>query len=277
MGKLKIRVHPLFILLGIYFAFTGKVFSFIVYTLSAVIHELGHSISAQKSGYKLVNLTLMPFGAMVKGEVSEMGYLDEIKVALSGPMVNFLIGALLVALWWVFPECYPYTELAVTASFALCFINLIPAFPLDGGRVLLCTLSLFLKRKTALLICKIIGVIFALAFFSLFVYSCFVGVNFTLLLFGVFMLIGVFENKGENRYVRLYQSLSPNFLKNGKPVKTLAVSDDITVKGLCKSLDGGCVYRVYVFSQSGKLRKVLEPDEVVSILQNKPFTQKILG
>ena len=50
MGKLKFKVHPLFIIFGIYFAFTGKVFSFISYTLCACIHELGHSSVAEKVG-----------------------------------------------------------------------------------------------------------------------------------------------------------------------------------------------------------------------------------
>ena len=107
MGKLKFKVHPLFILFGIYFVFTGKVFSFIVYTLSALIHELGHAIEAQKCGYRLFNVTLMPFGAVIKGDISGMGYLDEIRVSLSGPFVNFCIGVGLVALWWTFPETYP--------------------------------------------------------------------------------------------------------------------------------------------------------------------------
>ena len=48
------KVHPLFIIFGIYFAFTGKVFSFISYTLCACIHELGHSIVAEKLGYRLI-------------------------------------------------------------------------------------------------------------------------------------------------------------------------------------------------------------------------------
>ena len=143
MGKLKIKVHPLFIIFGIYFAFTGKVFSFLIFTFSALIHELGHSLKAQKVGYRLINVTLMPFGAVIKGDISGMNYKDEIAVSLAGPLVNLVVGVVLVALWWVFPESYPYTELAVVASFAICFINLIPAFPLDGGRVLLCTLSLF--------------------------------------------------------------------------------------------------------------------------------------
>lgn len=276
MGKLKFKVHPLFILFGIYFAFTGKVFSFIVYTLSAVIHELGHSISAQKSGYRLVNMTLMPFGAVIKGEVSQMSYLDEIRVALAGPLVNFLVGAMLVALWWAYPECYPYTELAVTASFALCVINLIPAFPLDGGRVVFCSICLFAKRKVAIIICRILGCVFAICFFALFIYSCYVGVNYTLLFFGLFILFGAFEKSDGDRYVRIYQSLSPEFLKGCKAVKTLAVNERVTVRQILRKIDGGYLYRVLVFDDCGKLSKILEPDEVVAVLQRKGVYERLI-
>ena len=198
MGKLRLKIHPLFYIVGIYFVAFGKVYSFLVYTLCAVIHEFGHSISAQKCGYKLVNVTLMPFGAIVSGEVSNMSYQDEIRVSLAGPLLNFAICVALVAVWWVFPETYPYTELAVTANLALCLINLLPAFPLDGGRMLLCSLSTFLSRKTAVIICKAIGVILFFIFLTLFVFSVFVGGNPSLLLFAIFMLLGVFD-KGKEK------------------------------------------------------------------------------
>lgn len=276
MGKLKFRVHPLFILLGIYFACTGKVYSFLIYTFSALIHELGHSLQAQKAGYRLVNVTLLPFGAVIKGDISGMGYKDEILVSLAGPFVNLLVGVALVASWWVFPESYPYTHLAVESSFALFIINLIPAFPLDGGRVLLCSLSLFLKRKTALFICKVVGVLFAIVFFAIFLYSCFVGVNYSLLFFGLFMLIGVFENHKENRFIRLYQSLSPQSLKGGKTVKTIAFDDSVTVKKLYAKIDSGYLYRICVYSQDGKLKRTFEPQEIVAILQTKAPYEKLI-
>lgn len=276
MGKLRFKVHPLFIILGIYFAFTGKVFSFIIYTLCALIHELGHSITAQKCGYKLVNITLMPFGAVVKGDISGMGYLDEIRVALAGPFINLAIGVGLVALWWVFPESYPYTELAAFASLTLALINLIPAFPLDGGRVLLCTLSLFLSRKIAVAICKGIGVALSLLMAGLFVYSCFIEINLSLLLFALFMFFGVIDKSSGDRFVRIFEGLSPGGLKNGKRIKSLAVSDDFTVRRLCRKIDGGYLYRVYVYDGQGKIKSILEPHEVISLLQTKPFDEKIV-
>ena len=275
MGKLNFKIHPLFYIIGIYFVFTGKVFSFLVYTISALIHELGHSIMAQKCGYKLVNVTLMPFGAVVRGDISGMCYQDEIKVALAGPVVNLFISVCLVALWWVFPESYPYTELAVTAGFALCVINLLPAFPLDGGRILLCTLSTFLKRKTAILICKIVGgVLFAL-FFTLFIFSLFIGVNPSLLLFAIFMLLGVLDSGRENRFVRLYQSIGESSLRNCKKIKTLAVCEDFTVKKLYAKIDGGFLYRIYVYHKDGRLKRILEPHDVIEIISTRSFNERL--
>ena len=275
MGKLRFKVHPLFFIVGIYFVAIGKVYSFLVYTLCALIHEMGHSITAQKCGYKLVNVTLMPFGAIVTGETSNMSYADEIKVSLAGPLINLSISIALVAVWWVFPETYPYTDLAVTAGFALCVINLLPAFPLDGGRILLCSLSTFLLRKTAVLICKIVGVIFFLGFLALYVLSLFVGGNPSLLLFAIFMLLGVIDKGKENRFIRLYQSISIGSLKNGKKIKSLAVSEDFTIKNLYKKIDGGYLYRIYVYNVDGVLKRILEPHDVINILQTRTFEERI--
>lgn len=276
MGKLRFKIHPLFYIIGIYFVFTGKVFSFLVYTLCALIHEIGHSVCAQKCGYKLVNVTLMPFGAVVTGDISGMSYKDEVKVALSGPLVNFAISVCLVALWWVFPEVYPYTELAAGAGFALCLINLLPAFPLDGGRILLCSLSAFLKRRTAVFICKAVGIVLCAAFTALYVFSLFTEGNPSLLFFAIFMLLGVFDNGKENRFIRLYHSISDKSLKNGKKIKSIAVSEDFTVKKLYKKIDGGYLYRVYVYGKDEGLKRVLEPHDVVDILQYKMLNDKIV-
>ena len=142
MGRVKVIIHPLFFVFGLYFAFLGKVFSFIIFTLTAVIHELGHAFVADRLGYTLNRIVLMPYGALISGDVENLSYKDECLVALGGPMLNAIIGVVFVAVWWFFPETYAYTDTAVIACFSLAVINLIPAYPLDGGRLLLATLSL---------------------------------------------------------------------------------------------------------------------------------------
>ena len=143
MDKLKFTIHPLFFIFGLYFAFIGKVFSFLVYTLVAVMHEFGHFYASSKLGYKLNRIVLMPYGALISGNLEDVSYKDEALIALAGPLVNTITALFFAGLWWFFPSTYPYTELAFFASISIAIINLLPCHPLDGGRFLSSTLSLF--------------------------------------------------------------------------------------------------------------------------------------
>lgn len=259
---MKFTVHPLFFIFGLYFAATGKVFSFAAFTLCALLHELGHARAAEKCGYKLKRITLMPYGAVISGDISGISYKDEIKVVCSGPLVNLALYVAIIALWWLFPTTYPYTELAATANLALFLINLIPAFPLDGGRLLLCTLSLKLKRKTAVKITKTVGVVFSAALFGLFVFSCFTGVNISILFFAAFIFVGAIHKNPNDGYVRFYEGLSPLSVTRPKEVKTLAVKPDFTVKNFYALYDGISLYKIMIYSEKGELLKILEPHEV---------------
>ncbi len=275
MGKLNVSVHPIFFIFGIYFAATGKVFSFLVFTFSAVIHELGHAYAAEKCGYKLKKITLMPYGAVISGDIHGIKYSDEIKVVLAGPLVNLCVAVSTLALWWVYPPSYPYTELCFTANASLFLINLIPAYPLDGGRFLLATLSLYLKRATAVKIAKVTGYIFACVLLGAFVYSVYTEINFTILFFSLFILFGSIDVKNESVYIRVYGNYSTVSIKNYKEIKTVAVNSDCTVKNFLELADGDALYRLYVYDESGVFR-VIEPSELSSILEKKSIYEKLI-
>lgn len=277
MGKLRFSVHPLFYLFGLYFAATGKVFSFVAFTLCAVIHEFGHAIVAEKLGYKLLNVTLMPYGAIIGGDTEGLTTKDEILVAAAGPAVNLAIGVAVLALWWIFPESYPYTELAATANFSLFFVNLLPAYPLDGGRVLAACLSLRLGRKKAFRIVRGTGIALSVALLGLFVWSCFGKANLTLLFFSSFCFAGAIGKKKENSYVSVFTAASPNVLKKSREVKTIAVSADYTVKKLLARTDGESLYRVYFYGADGSLVATLEPHELLSLLEKRGLYDRILS
>ena len=276
MGKLRFSVHPLFYLFGLYFAATGKVFSFVAFTLCAVVHEFGHAIVAEKLGYKLLNVTLMPYGAIIGGDTEGLTTKDEILVAAAGPAVNLAIGVAVLALWWIFPESYPYTELAATANFSLFFVNLLPAYPLDGGRVLAACLSLRLGRKKAFRIVRGTGIALSVALLGLFVWSCFGKANLTLLFFSSFCLAGAIGKKKENSYVSVFTAASPNVLKKSREVKTIAISADYTVKKLLARTDGESLYRVYFYGADGSLVATLEPHELLSLLEKRGLYDRIL-
>lgn len=276
MGKLRFSVHPLFFLFGLYFAAVGKVFSFLAFTICAVAHELGHAIVSEKLGYKLNNVQLMPYGAVIGGDLEGLTVRDELLVAAAGPAVNLAIGVSVLALWWLFPETYPYTELAATANFSLFFVNLLPAYPLDGGRILSSLLTLKTGRKRASAVVRGTGFALSALLAASFVWSCFHEVNFTLAFFSSFCFVGAINRKKENSYVSLFSASSPSVLKKTREVRSIAVPDDFTVKKLLARLDGESLYRVYVYRADGSLSRLLEPHELLALLENRGLYDRLL-
>lgn len=267
MGGIAISVHPLFFALGFYYALTGEILVFIVYSLCALSHELGHSIVAQRQGYRLGKIILMPFGAVVTGNIDGLKFTDQIKIALAGPLLNLSVCVFFIALWWIFPEAYAFTDLAVQANLSMALINLIPAYPLDGGRILCATLTEIMGEKNAILVCKVLGGILGASLLGCFVYSIFNKINFSLMFFGLFVLFGALEKKRDNVYVKLYSGVSEEKLMCGMPVKKIALSINADVKKLISLLDSNALNEVSLV-EKGRTVKVLGDEELKKIIES---------
>ena len=160
-------MHPLFLLFGIWYSFTGELFLFLMSAIVAVQHECAHAFAAYKLGYRLNSIVLMPFGAVIDGDLRGISFKDEIFVALCGPLCNLFTAVFFVALWWLFPTMYAFTDTACYSSLSIALVNLLPAYPLDGGRVLKCVLTRWFlhtsveqskAEKRAEWICRIVAV-----------------------------------------------------------------------------------------------------------------------
>ena len=275
MAKLRLSIHPLFFIFGIYFALTGRVFVFLVYTIVAVVHELGHSLAAARLGYRLNRIVLMPYGAMVSGEIRGLKLRDEINVAFAGPLTNLACAVFFVAMWWVLPETYAYTDIAVTASLSIATVNLLPCRPLDGGRILHSILSLYVKQRTADIVLLVSGVAFSCVLGGLFVYSCFTTVNFSILFFALFAFFGTVFTGKKNKYVRIYESFYTNSIERGAEVKTIAVTTETTVKRLLCLVGTETLTEVHVFNENGERVKIISPKEFCDMICGDTLYKKI--
>ena len=274
MGRIRFRIHPLFFAFGFYYALTGRIFVFIIYTLTALIHELGHSFVSQGLGYRLNNITLMPYGAVVTGNIDGLKLIDEIKIALAGPFLNLAIALFFIATWWIFPEGYTFTDTAVTANLSVAIINFIPAYPLDGGRVLSGALSLAIGKKKARVVCYVLGLGLGTGLFALFVCSAFYTLNLSLLFFSAFVFFGALDRKKENVYVSVYSALSEENLKRGLPYKKQALDKSVSIKKLISVLESNCVNEIVVFSD-GKEAAVLKQNRILEIINNASIYEKL--
>ena len=267
MGGITLSVHPLFFIFGLYYAGSGRILVFLVYTLCAVIHELGHSFVASGAGYRLNRITLMPFGAVVKGDIDGLKISDEIKIALAGPLLNLAVGLFFVAIWWIYPESYAFTDIVAQANFSLAIVNFLPIFPLDGGRVVSAVLTEKLGSAKAYILCKIIGAVFALLLVGGFVLTLFSEPNISLLFFALFVTFGAFGRGRENKYVKVYSAVSEQKLLRGIPVKRTAVSKNITVKKLMSLLDENFLNEITVYGE-GRPITTLSQEKIQKMIEN---------
>ena len=274
MGGIKYSAHPLFFAVGVYYALTGRIFVFLIYAFTAVLHEIGHSLAAARAGYKLNKITLTPFGATVTGNIEGLKFYDELSIAAAGPLLNLAVGLLFVAFWWIFPETYAFTDTAAEANFAIALVNFIPAYPLDGGRILSALLSIKIGERRAAVVCKIIGVALACALLSGFIYTAFDTPNISLLIFGLFVLVGALDRRKENAYIRIASVLTADKLLRGIPVKRQAVSKSVTLKNLIKILDLNAVNELDVYDGERKMASISQK-RLTEILKNGNIYSKI--
>jgi Zn-dependent protease/CBS domain-containing protein len=184
-----IRVHVTFPLILIFAilqfgvftgqGITGAIFGVIVTLLLfaiVVLHELGHSIAAQHYGVAVTQIVLLPIGGVAQLERIPENPVQELVIAIAGPLVNFVIAIVLYLVHLVFgiggvSNGEPMGLLmgvgqgginavfnyVFAANLFLAVFNLIPAFPLDGGRVLRALLATRIDYSRATAIAVTIG------------------------------------------------------------------------------------------------------------------------
>ena len=264
----KNRIHFSFIILFFWFVLTKNIYSFFLFCAVVLTHEFGHYLMAKKLGYKLNNFFIAPYGVCLNYKEKSFEQKDEVLIALAGPCVNIILSVVCVSLWWVFPNIYNFTYDFVYQSLMLGFFNLLPCYPLDGGRVFVGSVSNFLPRKKAVKFATIFNIAISIILFVFFIVSCFINFNPSLCLCSVFMLFGVFEGKQECKYQPI--SLFNKKIKNFSKPLFLTVDGGISLGKIIKRIEINRFTIFIVALENGKT-KLLDEQAVKVLSLAYPF------
>lgn len=184
----KIFIHWTFLFLIAWITIAGirqgENTAMILYTLGFVLcvfvcitlHELGHALMAKRLHYVTKDITLLPIGGMARMDEIPERPGHELAVALAGPVVNLVIAMILYPLvvWYgsvpsfftvLFDNGETFLFSLMVVNIGLAIFNLIPAFPMDGGRVFRALLSMRMDRVKATRIAAGTGQVLAALFF----------------------------------------------------------------------------------------------------------------
>lgn len=228
---MKIAIHPLFFAVGLASALFGGLPEFVIYTLTALLHECGHIFCARSMGFECRGIKLAPYGASAECRLDGINPKDEVKLALAGPLVNACICVALAGLWWFVPVTYAYTDTAMQASAVMLAINLLPAYPLDGGRVARCVLERFFGERAANIAVRALSPLFACGFVALYIFGI---VGASALVFAAFLVLSAFERPVPAARINF---CTQSALARGAEVKYILADDNMTYRRAIKFLD----------------------------------------
>jgi len=284
LGKIfgiNVRIHITFFLL-LFFIFIsvlheGGVGGSVMATLficaifvCVVIHEIGHSLIARRFGKETRSITLLPIGGMATMEEIPEKPSQEIKMSIVGPFINLVIAGVLylfVGRWTGIglPNLYPDSARAFLAgligvNIMLAIFNLIPAFPMDGGRVLRGILAMKMDYVRATSVAVFIGQ--GLAVFFIFFGLFF---NLWLALIGVFLYIGAGSEK-QHVLVRSFLRQVP--VSDAMTTEFRVLRPDESLRRALEHFHHGCQDDFPVIGESG-IEGILTRDRILASIHER--------
>jgi Zn-dependent protease/CBS domain-containing protein len=282
LGGTEIRIHVTFLLFliwlgAIYYrqggtdaAVQGTIFIVLIF-LCVLLHELGHVFAARRYGVQTRDVTLWPFGGIASMERMPEKPSQELVVALAGPAVNVVIAAAL--LLWIGPQLNPenLTQIdnpAVSmaakvagANIILVLFNMIPAFPMDGGRVLRALLAMRMGNARATELAASIGQGFAILFGALGIFY-----NPMLIIIAVFIFLAA---SGEAAQAQLRAVAQGALVSDAMITEFQSLGTNASVNDAADALIRTTQTDFPVVDGAGRLRGVLTRDAMIKALKER--------
>jgi Zn-dependent protease len=251
-----------------------------------VLHEFGHALMARRFGVNTRDIILSPIGGVARLEGLPEKPIHEFWVAIAGPLVNVVIILILLPLQFLFPSTLTHflglfseesntflwemfrleymIPFLISINLMLVLFNLIPAFPMDGGRVLRSLLAMRFSRLKATLWASRIGQFFAIGIFGLGLFE----MNLVLAFIGLFVY---FAAGAEYRYVKSDHFLTSYTIGDIIPARFTALRAEDSIYQAGEALARGEGPHFPVVDAEGRLQGILYQKAIRDTLENPPL------
>lgn len=213
LGRMSFKIDFKIFFFLVIFYFTKQISTYSYMIIFAILHELGHLLMGILVGFKPESISFTPLGFSVKFKIMEDEYnnkvcksnmvqIKKLLIAMAGPFTNLVL---------IFLLSFLNNEIIVYSNILIAIFNLMPIYPLDGGRIIKCLMDLFVGRKKAYTYIQIITNVFMVLLTlvgSILVYYL---KNIAVFFIVVYLWIIVVR---ENKFIRLKMKLYENFEKN---------------------------------------------------------------
>ena len=252
------------------FSILGNYFLMYICTFSiALLHESAHIVCAKAMGIRISHITLFPFG--ISANLSR-GYIKssekEFLIAFSGPFSNII-------LFWVFRLSatlipLPILGYCADVNLAMCAVNLLPALPLDGGRMLKSILTsrfgLLRSYNLMLKLSRVMIIAVTVSALLLFIVTDF---NFSMILISVFLFQNLSQEQALLSHIALKEILENNGKMNTRelfPTKTFCVKESSRISSILRYLSYDYYIVLHILDKDSQIVRTATETELLAHL-----------
>lgn len=260
--------------------FSGAIHTLLISYCVVAVHEICHLLGAVFLKVRIKSIIIMPFGMTLRLSDSLIkSPAKEALIAFLGPASNVFMAVLCALYCLCRHEILPMQAFFISVNAVIFALNLLPAMPLDGGRILRAILvekigfigAVSVMKKLTHIICALV---FILGFFVLILSR----MNLSLIIVGAFLLIFVISDRKNNEFIIMKEILySKDKLKNNETMKTklLASGEDVSVFTLLNKFDYSSFHIIGVLDNEKRIKKFITECEIVDAVTKKSSLKRV--
>src|ERR1041385_3651461 len=287
IAGIQLRIHITFLLLIVWLAFgyysqggsavaASRVIFVLLLFLCVVLHEFGHAFAAKAFGINTPDITLLPIGGVARLERMPEEPVQELIIAVAGPLVNVVIAAGLFIAGGSKALLNPATvegggliAQLLTINVLLVLFNMLPAFPMDGGRVLRALLATRMSYARATQVAATVGQGFAFVF-------GFVGLLFNPFL--IFNALFVYIGASQEAALAQMKDVSRRFpVSSALDRKFRTLAESATLEEAVDALLATSQHDFPVLGENGNVAGVLTRHDLIAALRKDDPTIPVGG